>query len=68
MIYISDWTIHTMGLRAVIEQQLAARNCTPDDIVWRGPSGDAVIASSPAALSEEYAEYTDAGQVSEYLD
>ena len=38
------------------------------DIIWCGPSGDAIVASDPASLDEEYAEYVDSGQVEEYLD
>ena len=65
--YFSSWEIHTTGISTLIESALAAREIKESDIVWRGPSGDAIVASDPAELGEEYAEYTDAGQVDKYL-
>lgn len=66
--YISAWRIHTNSLRTVVNEEATKGTVSKHDIVWVGPSGDAVIASTPADLDEEYADYTDAGQVSEYLD
>jgi len=66
--YISAWTIHTGSLRSEIASALEQGEVAASDIVWRGPSGDAIIAASPADLDEEYTEYTDSGMVSEYLD
>lgn len=66
--YISAWTIHTSSLRRQLAEALEKGDIRADDIVWAGPSGDAVIAATPADLDEEYAEYTDDGLVSEYID
>lgn len=66
--YISAWRIHTSNLHAIIAEEAAKGNVKKSDIVWMGPSGDAIITATPADLNEEYADYTDAGQVSEYLD
>ena len=68
MYYINAWRIHTSSLRTIIAEELAKGNVSENDIVWAGPGGDAVVAATAADLDEEYAEYTDAGQVSEYLD
>jgi hypothetical protein len=66
--YISAWTIFTRSLRTEIAKALDQGAIKADDIVWGGPSGDAIIAATPADLDEEYIEYTDHGLVSEYLD
>ena len=68
--YISAWTIWTSTLRAELAKAVANSEIQTNDIVWSGPSGDAVIAASPYEIEdkEEYAEYTDSGLVSEYLD
>jgi len=65
--YISSWTAHTSGIRSELDSGLAAGEIKTSDIVWAGPSGDYVIASDPAELDEDYADYTDAGTVDEYL-
>jgi hypothetical protein len=65
--YISSWERHTNGLTAKIRELLDAGHVSENDTVWVGPAGDAVVASDPAELDEEYAEYTDAGTVAEYL-
>jgi len=66
--YISDWEIFTSSLRTKITEALKRGDIKADDIVWGGPSGDVIIAATPADLEEEYEEYTDQGLVSEYLD
>lgn len=65
--YISSWEIHTNGLASKIQEMLDRGEISENDIVWRGPGGDVVIANNPAELDEEYAEYTDEGTVDEYL-
>jgi len=65
--YISAWTIHTGSLRSEIASALEQGEVAASDTVWRGPSGDAIIAATSADLDEEYAEYTDSGLVSEYV-
>jgi len=67
MTYISDWAIHCNTIGMEIKRAVERGDCKGTDVVWRGPSGDAVIASDPAELGEEYEEYTDAGTVEEYL-
>lgn len=66
--YISAWETFTKGLRSALAEATGAGKIGPEDIVWRGPSGDAVVAADPASLPEEYSEYVDSGQVEEYLD
>lgn len=66
--YISDWAIHTKGIREILAEAVKSDKIQASDIVWRGPSGDAVVASDPASLDEQYGDYTDSGQVSEYLN
>ena len=68
MKYISSWKIFTATLRQRVQEAFEQGEASPDDIVWAGPSGDAVIAATAADLGEEYGEYTNAGQVAEYLD
>lgn len=65
--YISDWAIYKNGIGSEVRAAFECGDCKESDVVWRGPSGDAVIASDPAELGEEYADYSDAGQVAEYL-
>lgn len=66
--YISAWEIHTRNLRNIIAKAVEARTIEESDIVWRGPSGDAVVAASPADLDEDYLDYVDSGSVEEYID
>lgn len=66
--YISAWTIYTSSLRQEIAKALNQGDIKTDDIVWSGPSGDVIVAATAADLDEEYAEYTDSGLVSEYID
>lgn len=69
MYYISGWEIFTRGLRALLAKAVADGEIETSDIVWRGPSGDTIVAADPASLEEEeYEEYIDSGQVEEYLD
>ena len=65
--YISAWKIHTDGLVIVLRDAVEAGRVSENDIVWCGPSGDAVIASSPASLAEDYADYVDSGTIREYI-
>jgi hypothetical protein len=65
--YINEWEIFKGNLSQILAAALKAGKADADDTVWRGPSGGAVIASDPADLDEEYAEYTDAGTVAEYI-
>jgi len=65
--YIGDWEIYQSNITEIVRAAFEHGECEPKDVVWRGPSGDAIIASDPAELDEEYAEYTDAGTVDEYL-
>jgi hypothetical protein len=66
--YISDWEIHTNGIRNIIQQAVENSKIVASDTVWHGPSGDAVIAATAADIEEEYGDYIDSGQVEEYLD
>jgi hypothetical protein len=71
--YISAWKIHTGSLRKSLTDAIEAGEITEDSIVWRGLGGDAVVTSTPAdlldpAVAEDYADYSDSGLVSEYLD
>ena len=65
--YISSWEIHTGSLRKCVAQAVKDGKAATNDIVWTGPSGDAIVAATAAHLNEEYADYTDAGLVEEYL-
>lgn len=66
--YISAWEIYTENLRDIIAKAVRNGKVQLDDIVWCGPSGDAIIAATAADLGEEYAEYSDGGRCGEYLD
>jgi len=65
--YIGSWEISTGSLCNILAQAVDAGEIEPTDIVWSGPSGDAVVAKSAYDVEEEYGEYVDGGQVSEYL-
>lgn len=73
-VYLNDprnihaWSIYTTSIIDRIEKALESGHIKATDIVWQGPSGDAVVAATAAELDEEYAEYVDRGQVSEYID
>ncbi len=62
-----DWTVFQGKLDDAVLIALAAGTINKSDIMWRGPSGDYMIASDSAELDEEYADYIDAGMVDEYL-
>jgi len=64
--YISSWTAFTDGIGNALSSGLESGEISETDVVWVGPGGDYVIASDPAELDEEYADYTDAGTVAEY--
>lgn len=64
--YISAWEIQKRHIGLILSDAVGEDKIQDTDIVWTGPSGDAVIASDPAELDEQYADYTDAGQVDEY--
>jgi len=66
MKYISAWEIFRHNFSQILHEALTAGLIEYNDVIWRGPSGDAVVASDPAALND-YADYTDAGTVAEYL-
>lgn len=65
--YLSAWSISTKGLRNLLAEALENGLIDAADVVWFGPSGDAVVAASPADLAENYMEYTDQGQVEDHL-
>ena len=65
--YVSAWEAYTTPIGVTLEAALDAGEIEANDIVWRGPSGDYVVAATSADLDEEYAEYTDSGLVSEYV-
>lgn len=65
--YISSWQIFTGSISQAVREASESGQVEGSDTVWVGPSGDAVIASDPAELGEEYAEYIDRGEVSEYI-
>ena len=65
--YISSWQAFISNPRHEFDQALTQGTIQRNDIVWAGPSGDFVIASDPAELDEEYADYIDAGTVKDYL-
>ena len=68
MTYFSAWEIHCGGLRGLIAASLAADEIDSSDVVWRGPSGDVIVAASPYEIEgSEYDEYIDGGLVSEYV-
>jgi len=68
MKYISAWRIYTGNLRGIIAQAVQDGEIETSDIVWRGPSGDVVVAPTAADLDEDYVEFVDSGQIGEYLD
>ena len=63
--YISAWTVYTDGLTSTLKDAVDSNKVSPDETVWVGPSGDAVAGDDAYEL--QYADYTDAGLVSEYL-
>ena len=65
MKYFSAWEIYTQGLRQLVEKAFQDNEVQSRDIVWRGPSGDAVIADD--VVDTDYIDYTDEGMVEEYL-
>jgi len=74
MKHFTAWSIHTEGLNTLLKTALERGEIEPDDTVWTGPSGDAVVASDAAELTPvedddpDYGEYMDAGLVSDYGD
>lgn len=67
MKYISAWEIHTGSLSSILQSAVDNGEIKESDIVWNGPGGDSVVAASAYDVEEEYGEYVDGGQVSEYL-
>ena len=63
--YISAWKAHTDGIRKVIEDALEVGLVDENDTVWQGPTGDYVVGTE--ADDPEYADYSDAGTVYEYV-
>jgi hypothetical protein len=72
--YISAWEIYTGSLRNILKSAVGREEIKSSDIVWRGPSGDAVVTGDAADLSQDdddapdYSDYVDSGQVNEYLN
>ncbi|MCP4540646.1 MAG: hypothetical protein GY832_26205 [Chloroflexi bacterium] len=66
--YISAWEIYKGNFSQILADAVESGKIQTTDTVWNGPSGDAIIASDPASLDEEYSEYVDGGEVGEYLD
>jgi hypothetical protein len=66
--YISAWKIHKEGIRNILDRAVDDGKVSKGNIVWYGPSGDVVVANDPASLDEQYADYTNEGLVSKYLD
>lgn len=68
MKHIGSWEIDTGSLAEILRQALDAGEIGADDIIWGGPSGDAVIAPTPFEIEgTDYDEYLDEGTVAEYL-
>ena len=66
--YISAWAVYTKGLAAKVQQLFHSNYVNRDDVVWVGPSGDAIICADAGGLGEEYGDYMDGGLVEEYLE
>ena len=67
IMYVSAWQAHTGSIGSILENARNAGDINDSDTVWAGPSGDYVIAASPADLDEDYADYSDSGTVSEFI-
>jgi len=66
--YFSAWTIYTKTFAGAFQEALTANQIDASDIVWRGPSGDAMVTSEDDyLLDEEYADYVEDGIVEDYL-
>ena len=66
--YFTAWTIHAHGFAGAFQQALTDNQIGASWNVYRGPSGDAVVAENIAELDEEYADYIEDGIVEDYLN
>ena len=66
--YFTAWTIHTQTFAGAFQQALTDNQIGAADIVFRGPSGDAlVVTEDDLVLDDEYADYTEDGIIEDYL-
>ena len=65
--YFDSWTIHTQTFAGAFQQALTDNQIGASWGVYRGPSGDAVVAENIAELGEVYADYVEDGIVEDYL-
>lgn len=65
--YFSAWAIHTQTFAGAFQAALTGNQIDASWGVYRGPSGDAVVAENIAELGEDYANYTEDGVVEDYL-
>lgn len=65
--YFSAWTINTKGSDVAFQKALTDNQIDASWGVYRGPSGDVVVAENIAELDEEYAEYVECGTVEDYI-
>ena len=63
--YISEWRVYTETLGQALERDLGQGLVRTNWAVWRGPSGDALVADEWP--DEDYADYIESGTVDEYL-
>ena len=65
--YFNSWTIHTQTFSGAFQDALTNNQIGASWSVFRGPSGDAVVAENIAELDEDYADYVESGIVEDYL-
>ncbi len=65
---IDAWEIQRKGnLRSIITEAFDAGVLQRTSTVWRGPDGSVFVETANSDI-EDYADYSEAGTVSEYLD
>ena len=65
--YFDSWTIYTQTFAGAFQDALTNNQIGSSWGVYRGPSGDAVVAENIAELDEDYADYVEDGIVEDYL-
>jgi len=65
--HFTSWTIHVETLAGAFQKALTDNQIDASWGVYRGPSGDAVVADNIAELDEDYADYVEDGIVEDYL-
>ena len=65
--YFTAWTIHVETPANAFQDALTNNQIDSSWGVYRGPSGDIVVAENIGELDDEYADYIEDGIVEDYL-